>query len=354
MKVIIKLYLLLLCIPSISAQNLVLNPSFEEINRVSSRWSGTYLIFNENIEHWSSPTQGSPDILHVSTLGKMTPPRKNVDLTQHQPRTGKVMVGVKTFGCQKSKLQCKEYIQVKLADTLVVGEKYYYEYWISPVQNSIRVNSFGVGLSTNKLLYVNEIGLIDLEPMAIQEEIIGGDTIQWYRITGVFEADAPYQYMILGNFGAINDIQSISPDGGLDYGYYLFDDVMLKPLSPAKVTILKTNEVIILEHIIFEFDKATIKISSEDQLNELEDYLQLHEKYQLEVFGHTDAKGSLDYNLQLSQKRAIAIKQYLVQKGIHPDRISAIGKGSSNPVVTNDSDQNRQLNRRVEIKINEG
>jgi outer membrane protein OmpA-like peptidoglycan-associated protein len=65
--------------------------------------------------------------------------------------------------------------------------------------------------------------------------------------------------------------------------------------------------------------------------------------------GHTDSKGTDAYNMKLSQRRVDAIKNYLVEKfGISEDRLKAVGYGESQPIATNDTDEGRQLNRRVQ------
>jgi len=95
-------------------QNLIANSSFEEVTEITNRWSGTFSAFNRRIAHWDSPTQASPDILYIGTLGKMFPKRPKVNLKAHRPRTGKFMIGIKAFGCLTNNLHCKEYLQIKL------------------------------------------------------------------------------------------------------------------------------------------------------------------------------------------------------------------------------------------------
>jgi outer membrane protein OmpA-like peptidoglycan-associated protein len=69
------------------------------------------------------------------------------------------------------------------------------------------------------------------------------------------------------------------------------------------------------------------------------------------VEGHTDSKGSSEYNLDLSNRRAIAVRNLLMQRGIADSRIDVVGYGKNMPVATNDTEAGRQKNRRVEIKI---
>ena len=73
--------------------------------------------------------------------------------------------------------------------------------------------------------------------------------------------------------------------------------------------------------------------------------------WKIDIDGHTDDKGSDSFNQKLSQDRANAVKSYLVSKGVTADTIIATGFGETKPIVKNDSDANRERNRRVEFKI---
>jgi outer membrane protein OmpA-like peptidoglycan-associated protein len=114
-----------------------------------------------------------------------------------------------------------------------------------------------------------------------------------------------------------------------------------------------TDEVLadVFDNLNFEFGKADIKKDSFQYLDKLADTLLKAKNWTLEIQGHTDDKGSDEFNLKLSQNRADAVKNYLVSKGIVADTITAKGFGESVPLVANDSDANREKNRRVEFKI---
>ena len=71
----------------------------------------------------------------------------------------------------------------------------------------------------------------------------------------------------------------------------------------------------------------------------------------IEISGHTDNKGTADYNKKLSESRAKAVLDYLVKKGISPDRMTSAGYGMEKPMAANDSEGGRQLNRRTEFEI---
>ena len=114
-----------------------------------------------------------------------------------------------------------------------------------------------------------------------------------------------------------------------------------------------TDEVLadVFDNLNFEFGKADIKKDSLPYLDKLAETMLKAKNWTLEIQGHTDDKGSDEFNLKLSQSRADAVKKYLVSKGVIADTITSKGFGESVPLVTNDTDANREKNRRVEFKI---
>lgn len=108
---------------------------------------------------------------------------------------------------------------------------------------------------------------------------------------------------------------------------------------------------IVLNNVFFDVNKATLRKESEIELDKLFDILSKNPKIKIEVAGHTDSDGDTQANLTLSDGRAHAVMDYLIAKGISADRIIYIGHGEDKPVVANDTPENKQLNRRTEIKI---
>lgn len=106
----------------------------------------------------------------------------------------------------------------------------------------------------------------------------------------------------------------------------------------------------VYDNLQFETGKAIIKDFSKPYLDELANVL-IKTEWVLVVTGHTDNVGSEADNLILSKKRADAVKNYLVSKGIEQNRIETIGKGESEPLVSNETAQGREKNRRVEFII---
>lgn len=106
-----------------------------------------------------------------------------------------------------------------------------------------------------------------------------------------------------------------------------------------------------LQGIQFETGKEVIKKTSFPILNQVADVMKINSSYLLEINGHSDSQGDDDKNLLLSQKRADAVKQYIVAKGISADRMTAKGYGETMPVADNATAAGRAKNRRVEFKV---
>ncbi|MFI5311137.1 MAG: OmpA family protein [Gemmatimonadales bacterium] len=99
--------------------------------------------------------------------------------------------------------------------------------------------------------------------------------------------------------------------------------------------------------VLFDFDKATLKKAALDTVERAVTYLKEHPDLRVEVQGHTDAKGSDEYNQKLSERRADAVMARLVSQGIATSRITTRGYGKSQPVADNRTEAGRALNRRV-------
>ena len=101
----------------------------------------------------------------------------------------------------------------------------------------------------------------------------------------------------------------------------------------------------------FDFDKSTIRKADIADLEKAVAFVKKYPDSKVSVEGHTDSKGTDKYNLKLSQRRADAVKKYLVDKGEKADRITAEGKGEAYPIADNKTEKGRFENRRVEVLI---
>lgn len=114
---------------------------------------------------------------------------------------------------------------------------------------------------------------------------------------------------------------------------------------------IEVGEVARLNNIFFDFNKAELKPESFVELNQLVKLMFVKTNMQIQINGHTDDVGEVPANMTLSLKRAKAVRDYLIEKGISETRITHKGFGESNPITKGVSDEIRQLNRRVEFLI---
>ncbi len=117
-------------------------------------------------------------------------------------------------------------------------------------------------------------------------------------------------------------------------------------MSPIEV-----GKTVIIDNIYFNFDKTTLKEASFPELDRLTDLMMQNPGIKIEILGHTDSKGSDDYNLTLSDGRAQSVMQYLLDKGISKERMNAKGLGETSSISSNDTEEGRAQNRRVEFTI---
>ena len=113
----------------------------------------------------------------------------------------------------------------------------------------------------------------------------------------------------------------------------------------------KSKKIELKQKVFFNTGKATIKSISHGLLNEVGAALKDNKGMKVLIEGHTDSVGSDSYNMILSDKRAKAVRAYLIEQGIAPDRVEAIGFGETKPISSNNTATGREKNRRVEFRI---
>jgi outer membrane protein OmpA-like peptidoglycan-associated protein len=112
-----------------------------------------------------------------------------------------------------------------------------------------------------------------------------------------------------------------------------------------------TEKVFILKGVYFDTNKTTLKPASTKALTNLYEYLKMKSSVVIELSGHTDSVGSDVDNQVLSEGRAKSVREWLVKKGIAPERMTAVGFGESRPIDTNDTAAGRENNRRTEVLV---
>jgi outer membrane protein OmpA-like peptidoglycan-associated protein len=124
------------------------------------------------------------------------------------------------------------------------------------------------------------------------------------------------------------------------------------PPPPVKKARLVGKKIEILEKVMFDYNKATIKRESHELLNDVASVIKENPTItKISIEGHTDSDGSDKYNKKLSQKRADSVKEFLAKAGIDANILEAIGYGEERPIADNTTDEGKEKNRRVEFNI---
>ncbi|TMI96285.1 MAG: OmpA family protein [Bacteroidetes bacterium] len=164
---------------------------------------------------------------------------------------------------------------------------------------------------------------------------------------GSFKIVLPYDknYLIRASadkFFAISE--NLNLDSFVKAGYKeIHKDLYLVPIE--------IGQVVRLNNVFFDFDKWDLRPESFVELDRVVRLLKENPAIEIEMSAHTDSYGTDEYNFKLSDNRARSCMEYILSKGIDPNRITSHGYGESMPVAPNDTPENRQLNRRVEFKI---
>ncbi|WP_017730204.1 OmpA family protein [Nafulsella turpanensis] len=189
-------------------------------------------------------------------------------------------------------------------------------------------------------------------------EPLGGVKIFYERLSdgvevGIARSESNGEYQIIlpygeryGYLAEAEDFVAISANINLtqeEQFKEIKQDLYLVPIEVgSRVTI---------NNIFFDFDKATLRNESYPELNRLLEFMNNYPNVKIRIQGHTDSVGPEDYNQQLSERRADAVARFLQVNGVSNDRIIVEGLGEAAPVASNDTNEGRQENRRVEFEI---
>jgi outer membrane protein OmpA-like peptidoglycan-associated protein len=124
------------------------------------------------------------------------------------------------------------------------------------------------------------------------------------------------------------------------------------PPKPEPKPAPKVERTIILDDVLFDFDKSNVKPEAAAILDRLVAFMKENAEKKANLSGHTDNVGSDAYNQALSERRTASVKDYVVGKGVDGGRVSGQGFGESKPIADNKTAEGRAKNRRVEIKVN--
>jgi OOP family OmpA-OmpF porin len=117
------------------------------------------------------------------------------------------------------------------------------------------------------------------------------------------------------------------------------------------IELTSTGGTIVLNHLIFAQGRSVIDPKSFPELDEVVAMLKENSKMEIQLEGHTDNRGNAEANVKLSQSRVDAVKKYMVSKGISKNRVMTKAFGGSKPIATEDTEEARAKNRRVEMRV---
>ena len=193
--------------------------------------------------------------------------------------------------------------------------------------------------SENGTPVLAKIDVIDLASDQIIGTTASSDVDGSYRV----KLPAKKSYMIdLRSTGFLSDMKRIDIPDTYEGEFYNLDVSLIK---------VKVGKKVVLNNILFETGKSVLTASSYTELNRLVNILEDNPLMRIEISGHTDNTGSEALNFRLSESRAKAVVDYLVQKGIDRLRLEFKGYGPQQPIADNKTSEGRKMNRRVEFKI---
>ena len=340
---------LLVCASAFSqklGKNLIPNPGFEKRKNKSS-----------NIKN-AIPWQGSGTVDYYFRTDKL-------DTSRYKgAHTGTSYAGL------RFQPKYREYMYVRLAEPLEKNRTYHFKMYVRlSGRSTVTLKQLGVYFSEEEFkvgMQFDEQGIID---STFKKGISG--TLNWIPIQGNYLANGGEKYIIIGNFKSkmIEDFVKRKrwEIFELREAYYYIDDVSLRRKITATDSLITsqipeskpalvlpdtfvTGQVLEINNIQFQNGSAKLLKISHKALEELVRVLNDHPFMEIQISGHTDNQGNEVANKKLSKKRAKAVYDFLISEGaINP--MTYKGFGSSQPVLPNDTDENKAKNRRVEMVI---
>lgn len=360
---------------SVKSQNLIPHPSFESHTdcpkdeehytlQYAKGWFTKPWLTSEGYE-----MEHSPDYFHECNKGKYGNPD---NFMGYQPASD----GEAYTGIYVAKVNTREYMQAKLDTPLEKGKHYWIQANVSLADRClIAIDQISALLHSKKQFKGEEPGAIGLD--AAMKPGLSGQSLtdkkDWTPLSGCYQAKGGEKFLALGNFRSdeetpIHWVKKDSEKEALKRSYYYVDEVRVRPCKAAeecpcqvKFDSLLTqldeslkhsdSAAIRLQQIHFKTDQAQLLPWSYPELNEIAGYVKNQSSLNVHIQGHTDDRGSDEHNQNLSEDRALVVKQYLQLQGVNEEQISYEGFGATQPIASNETPLGRQKNRRVEILI---
>lgn len=330
--------------------NIIPNSSFEGVKTRDysafdlENGAGNYKLY---LKDWTNPNISSPDLFYKFPEG-IEEDCDRLNVKCNAPLYGNFLAGIIIYGNADQADDWREYLQIKLSQPIKPMRKYLIEFYVVnyALNRGAHANNIGFAFS-KKPIEEETYSTIDLLPVYNHEEMIENVGEDWYKISTVVSVNNSYNYLVIGNFYKNAETQT---NGNSNRRVeVLIDNVRAAPI-PEKDENRKTNESkAYVSSIEFGSNESTLKSFDNNSLKDVIAFLNANPKAFVNLKGHTDNVGNEQYNLALSKKRAVSVKQYLVANGIADDRILLNYFGEQTPINSNDTETTRKHNRRVDI-----
>ncbi|WP_196888937.1 OmpA family protein [Aureivirga sp. CE67] len=286
------------------------------------------------------------------------------------PEHGKNYAGV----ILHSENHYREYMQGELTETLQKDTIYNVTFYISLADNSHFATKNIDILFTNKKFFLKTKSIIKKRSLdgiknlkyslvSIEKEEYYTDKNRWMKIQTYYKSKGGEKYFSIGNFRKVMDIDVMKVNSTFNesFAYYYIDQVSISKkeiekeeieiIIPEEKEVFTINKTYIFKNVTFDFDSFKLTEAAKLEIQEVFDYLKNDEHLKIKITGHTDNLGKEDFNQKLSENRAKAVANYLMELGVSEDRVSAKGFGEKEPITTNDTEEGREQNRRVAFEF---
>ncbi len=343
---------------AVNAQNLIPNGDFEKHKHFFSFRSLS------SLSTWYKPNHATPDYRYTGFIDKKFADNYCVGLHLqfHKENT--------YFG----KYINVEYVQIKLLEKLKVDKIYCLSANVLlDLKNEHAIPCLNFSLTPKAIKAKKDNKMFEnvtYYNLDYSEDSLMRDKKNWMYVCKTIQAKGNEKYFTIGNFDTAMNLTSLVKKNRSNFldTYYYVDNISLveikdsaecdcqykrdKPLiQPTKIDTLNIGDQLVLKKVFFATNKSNLLPESSNALQALLKAMEDNPNLFIEIIGYTDNIGNEEKNILLSENRAIAVANYLIENGISEQRIKKAGFGSSNPISDNITEAGRALNRRIEIKI---
>lgn len=334
--------------------NLVKNPSFEQRAVMRPNQTITVIDSIEEFIGWSSIGYARAEMYGTDSDGFIRDPTNIRGQRNFNAHSGKHVAMLETYSGGK-----RSYLQGELTEPLVVGQKYYVGFWSH--FHCLATNNICLSFSMDSI-QTDSVRDFMTQVKARLKEVNNYDKSRiWQSTIDSFIAEKPYNYIVFGNF---YKNAKTSTGGSMDFNHYIgfIDDVFVikakspvmqinRPLPQIVETKKPTPLPKVLNKVQFLYNSVDFEPNSLPQLDSAVVVLKKYLTLEILIKGHTSSEGEAEYNQKLSERRAEAVMNYLIQHGIEAKRLQTQGFGETRPLVLDDTEEHKRVNRRIEFEI---